>query len=154
MTNLLTNSGTAEDEAKWLVQAPAFSVTKVQATLAATVVALLAAVPSSLRAERSVVIACLAAATLILLGTLALVAVDIRTRQRAQEAEARYGDVAPAPRVDLIAVPAERLRIMRAASDDEYEVDVIKVTGDSVRIIATRGGKTIAVPFNPPPSQT
>jgi hypothetical protein len=144
MANVITNAGTDG----WLVEAPAFSVTKVQATMGTLIAAILGAVPASLQADRTVVIACLAAATLLLLGILALVAVDIQTRQRAQEAQACCG-AAAAP-ADLVAVPAERVRILRGGSDDEYELDLVKVTGDAVRMIATRAGETITVSFNIP----
>lgn len=75
---------------EWEIKAPAFSVTKFASFAGIAVGAVLAAVPSSLSEDQAVVIASIAAGTLIMLGIFVLVAVDIMMRQRAQEAKRRW----------------------------------------------------------------
>lgn len=146
MANPLTNQQPAKEE--WLISAPAFSITKVQATIGVFITAILGAVPASLKADRSIVIAAIAAGTLLMLAVLALVAVDIRVRQQAEEAKLRYGNDKPDADDGLVAVPTGRLRVMKGESDEEFEVDVLKVADGTAHLIATREGDSVSVPFN------
>jgi hypothetical protein len=146
MANPLSSQEPAKEE--WLISAPAFSVTKVQATIGVFITAVLGAVPASLGSDRSVVIAAIAAGTLIMLGVLALVAVDMRTRQRAHEAKLRFGNGGSDSAGDLLAVPAQPLRVMKGSSDEEYDVDMLKVADGKAQLVATRDGGSSSIPFN------
>ena len=147
MANPLTNQQPAKEE--WLISAPAFSITKVQATIGVFITAILGALPASLKADRSIVITAIAAGTLLMLAVLALVAVDIRVRQQAEEAKLRYGNDKPDADDDgLVAVPTGRLRLMKGDSDEEFEVDVLRVNDGKPQLIATRQGTSVSVPFN------
>lgn len=95
---LFTNKKKTEEN-KVEITAPAFSITKVATAFGAVAGAVFLVVPEKLKDDPNVVVASIAAATVIVLGVFALVAVDIRTRQRAQEANRRWpadeGDEAP-----------------------------------------------------------
>jgi hypothetical protein len=90
---LFTNKEKTKNE-EVEIKAPAFSVTKITSGIGVAVGgligALLAVVPDELKKHPGVVIAAIAAATLIMLGIIVLAAVDMRTRQRAQEAKLRW----------------------------------------------------------------
>jgi hypothetical protein len=146
MANPLASQET--DKEKWLISAPAFSITKVQTFIGLLITGILGALPASLKADRSIVIAAIAAGTLILLGVLALVAIDMHVRQRAEEAKLRYENKTPAPDDDLAAKPTERLRVMRGESDHKFDVNELKVTDGAAHLVATRKGESVSIPFD------
>ena len=144
--NEKTKNGEAE------VKAPAFSATKVQASLGVVLVGILAVVPATLKDDEQVVIAALAAATAIMLGVFALIAVDIRTRQRAKEASLRYGgDGAKGSPPSFQALPIEDLVLQKGHNADEYEVKLAMVEEGSVRVVAARDGELVSATFKEAP---
>lgn len=136
------------------VQAPAFSATKVQAALGIVIAGILGAVPSSLQADQAVVIAAIAAGTAVVLGVFGLVAVDIRTRQRAHEATLRYGNGGVGKPKTFQAVPMEKLVLQKGHSTPEYEVKLAMVEDGSVSLVGARDGELISATFKEtPPSK-
>lgn len=128
------------------IDTPAFSVTKVVTVLGAIIGAVLAVVPAQLKEETPVVIAAVASGTLVLLGIFTLVAVDIRTRQKAKAATLRFGDGKPAE-ADFIALPVEDLVLQRGHNKPEYEVSYLKVEGGAVHLYARNGASSITATF-------
>lgn len=147
---LLTNNKKT-DEGEVDIPTPAFSLTKVQATLGAFVTAVLAVLPASLKSNEAIVIAAIAAGTLVLLGVFALAAVDIQTRQRAREAALRFGG-GKAAAADFVAVPGseEDLVLQVGHNTDEYEVKLATVKDGEVTLVATRDGRSISQVFQEP----
>jgi hypothetical protein len=146
MLEFFTNKEkTKKDEVD--VGSPAFSLTKVQATLGLLIAAILGAVPPSLKADPAVVIAAIAAAAAVMLGVFFLAAVDIKTRQRAAEAALRFPD-GEAPKKSFNVVPvAEDLRIQKGPNAAEYRVRLAEVKKGEVEILASNDGDFITVPF-------
>lgn len=60
----------------------------------------------------------------------------------------RFGDGKADAGDGLVVVPAEHLRLMKGTSDEEYEVDVLKMADGAAHLVATRDGKSVSVPFN------
>lgn len=150
LSEFFTNEEKTEKD-KVDVGSPAFSATKVQATLGTLIVAVLGAVPASLKADKAVVIAAIAAGVLLLLGVFALVAVDIQTRQRAQEAKLRYGDGKPTEPSNFQALPTRDLVLQLGHNDDEYEVKYATVEKGLVHVYADRDGTPISATFKETP---
>jgi hypothetical protein len=154
MLELFTNAKKTKKE-KVDISAPAFSATKVQAALGLLITGIIAVVPASHKDDVTVIVASIAAATLIVLGMFALVAVDIRTRQRAHEAKLRFGgggdggSEAAAP--SFQALPTKKLILQQGHSTDEYEVQLATVEKDLVQVIATRDGDSISATFKETP---
>lgn len=137
------------------VTAPAFKITTATEGIGAIFAAVLAVLPSALSEDETVVVAAIAAATLIVLGTFALAAVDIRTRQRAKEAELRYGG---RRQEDSGQHEADAGRSVAASQDGDLEVRVLPgkndraveaVTVDGHRVtLHPQGGKgSVALDF-------
>jgi hypothetical protein len=142
--DFFTNADKAEESD---VSSPAFSLTKVQAGLGAVIVAICGALPASLQSDRTVVVAAMAAGTLIMLGVFALAAVDLVARQRASEATLRWGSAKPAAS-DFVAIPdAEGLVLQEASSGEEYRIRIAEVKDDSVTLVARRGEETLTETF-------
>src|SRR5215218_2448847 len=146
MLELFTNKEkTKKDEVD--VGSPAFSLTKVQATLGLLITAVLGAVPASLQADRAVVIAAIAAGAVVMLGVFYLAGIDIKTRQRAAEAALRFPD-GEGPKKSFNVVPVtEDLRIQKGPSAAEYRVRMAEVKKGKVEILASNDGDFIIVPF-------
>jgi hypothetical protein len=146
MLEFFTNKEkTKKDEVD--VASPAFSLTKVQATLGLLITAVLGAVPPSLKADPAVVIAAIAAGAAVMLGVFFLAAVDMKTRQRAAEASLRFPD-GDSPKKSFNVVPVtEDLRIQKGPSADEYRVRLAEVTRGKVEILASHDGDFITIPF-------
>jgi hypothetical protein len=135
------------------VGSPAFSLTKVQATLGLLIAAILGAVPASLKSDPAVVIAAIAAATAVILGIFFLAAVDIKTRQRAAEATLRFPN-GEGPKESFSVVPVEDdLRIQKGPNASEYKVRFAAVKKGKVELLASNDGDIISVPFKGTPSQ-
>jgi hypothetical protein len=145
-----TNAQKTKDE-EVDISTPAFSITKVQTTVGLLITAVLGAVPAALRSNETIIVAAIAAGTVILLGVFALVAVDIMTRQRAHEASLRYGD-GKATEKSFQALPTEELVLQQGHSTDEYELKLAMVEGDSVRLVAARNGDLISATFKEAPA--
>lgn len=137
------------------ITTPAFSITKVQASLGVAIAAVLAAVPASLRSDEAVVITAIAAGTALLLGVFALAAVDIRTRQRAREATLRFGSDDGASASEFVAVPdgKEKLVLQVGHSTNEYDLRLATVKDGEVTLLATRDGQSIARTFHGPATE-
>ena len=106
------------------VKSPAFSITKVQATLGALITAVAGALPALADASETIKVAAIASGTVIMLGVFGLAAVDIRTRQRAAEAKLRYGS-GKTGTADFVALPEKKtLVVQEDHSKVEYEVDI------------------------------
>lgn len=132
------------------ISAPAFSITKVQAALGLLISGILGVVPTALKDNVTILVASIAAATLVVLGILALVAVDIRTRQRAQEAKLRYGD-GKSTEPAFQALPTKDLVLQLGHSKDEYEVKFATVEKGLVHVMAVRDGEPISATFKETP---
>jgi hypothetical protein len=150
LVDLFTNAG-KEDEAD--VNSPAFSLTKVQAGIGALIVAVSAVVPTALKENQTVVVAAIAAGTVVMLGVFALAAVDMMVRQRAAAAKLQYGSGAATatagddPKADegvipLVVEPAT-LVVQKGPGEQEYKVEFAKLDGDKVTLIAMREGKAM-----------
>lgn len=154
MLELFTNAKKTKKE-KVDISAPAFSVTKIGSGVAVLIAALLAALPTTVKENTTILVASIASATLIMLAVLALVAVDIKTRQRAHEAKLRFGgggdggSEAAAP--SFQALPTKKLILQQGHSTDEYEVQLATVEKDLVQVIATRDGDSISATFKETP---
>lgn len=144
-----TNAQKTENE-EVDISAPAFSVTKVQAALGLVITGILGIVPTAHKDDVTVIVASIAAATLVVLGIFALVSVDMRTRQRAQEAKLRFGAPAPAS-ASFQAMPTKGLVLQMGHNSDEYEVSHAAVDGDTVRLYGDREGDPICVTFKEVP---
>ncbi len=144
-----TNAEKSEEAGKVDVKAPAFSITKVQASLGALIAVIAGAVPAAIDASETIEVAAIAAGTVIMLGVFALAAVDIVTRQRAREAAMRYGDGEGKP-AKYVALPAKPLVLQQGHNSDEYEVKMLEVEGTGATLVAMRDGETIAAVFRKP----
>jgi hypothetical protein len=138
------------------VASPAFSITKVMAAFGAALAVILGAVPKSLAQDQTIVVAALAAATVILLGVFALSAVDIKTRQRAAEAKLRYGGDGGGKGSDagFQAIPDKNGKdavLQLKHMGDEYDVRYASVEKDTVHVFADRDGEQVAVTFKEVP---
>jgi len=149
--DFFTNGETAESKPTD-VKTPAFSATKVHAALGALVVAILGVVPAKLSEDEQIVIAAIAAGTAILLGMFGLVAVDIRTRQKAREAALRWGGGDSGPQT-FPAVPTEDLVLQKGHNAAEYEVKMAFVEEGAVRLVAARNGELVSATFKEAPGQ-
>jgi hypothetical protein len=149
---ILTSAQQSKDEELDLT-APAFNVTKVGSGVGVLIAAVIAVVPPALKDDEAVIVASIAVAALVILGAIALAAVDVMTRQRAREATLRYG-TGKAPEQPLFyATPVENdLILQRGHSKDEYEVKLALVEKDRVSLVASRNGETIAADFAEAPS--
>lgn len=108
-----------QDE-EWEIKAPAFNVTKVASGLGVLVSGLLAVLPTALKEDPAVVIAAIAAATAVVLGIFALVAVDVIARQRAQEAKRRWpAEEEKASAKDRLAVGLEVRKLVINVADKD-----------------------------------
>ena len=132
------------------IEAPAFSATKVQSLVGAVVLGVLTVVPSRLKTDEQVVIAVIAAGTVILLGMFALWAADIRTRQRAREAALRWGASKEEP-PKFSALPTEDLVLQKGHNAPEYEVKMAMVEEGSISLIASRDGQMVSTTFKEAP---
>jgi hypothetical protein len=148
-----TNNEKTREE-KVDVESPAFSITKVMAslgtTIGAAVLALLAVLPDGLKDDPAIVIAAIAAITLVLLGIFGLVAVDIRTRQKAKEATLRYGE-AKSSAAKFEALPNKDLILQVDGDGEEYKVKYASVENGVVNVYADRSGTPISVAFKEAP---
>ncbi len=137
------------------VKAPAFSITKVMSTLGGTLAAAVAAflllLPKNLQDDQAVVIAVIAALSLVLLGLFWLAAADIRTRQKATEATLRYGDGKPSE-AKFQALPTKDLVLQVGHNSDEYEVKYATVEKGVINVYADRDGAPISVVFKEAPT--
>lgn len=147
---LFTNAKKTENK-EVEISAPAFSITKVQAALGLLISCILAAVPGAVKDNVTIIVASIAAATLVVLGIFALVAVDIRTRQRAREATLRYGNEQPAAEPSFQALPTNDLILQLGHSSDEYEVKFATVEKGQVHVMAVRDGVPISATFKEAP---
>jgi hypothetical protein len=144
-----TNNQKTADE-KVDVTSPAFSITKVQATLGVIIAAIVGTLPPALENKEAVYIAAIAAATLVVLGIFALAAVDIKVRQRAAESKLRFGG-GEGLKGEFTALPAEEnLVIQKGSNTDEFKVRMAAVKAEGVDLLATRDGKTITLSFEKP----
>ncbi len=134
------------------ISAPAFSITKVQAALGLLISGILGVVPARLKDDETILVASIAAATLVVLGIFALVAVDIRTRQRAREAALRYGEEKAAEPSSFQALPTKDLVLQLGHNGDEYEVKFATVEKGQVHVMAVRDGEPISATFKETPT--
>jgi hypothetical protein len=146
------NEKTKEDEVD--VGTPAFSITKVMSTvgtaLATAVAAFLLLLPKGLQDDEAVVIAVIAALTLVLLGIFWLVAADFNTRQKAREATLRYGE-GKTSAAKFQALPSKELILQLGHNSPEYEVRYATVEDGVVNLYADHEGTPIAVAFKEAP---
>ncbi len=150
ISEFFTNEEKTKDE-KVDIGSPAFSATKVQATIGGLIAVIAGTVPTTLKEDESVVIAAIAAGTLLMLGIFALIGVDIRTRQRAQEAKLRYGGGKPSEPSSFQALPVKDLVLQLGHNNDEYEVRYASVEKDLVHVFADREGAAISATFKESP---
>jgi hypothetical protein len=143
---LFTNQQ-ATEKGEVAISAPAFSITKVQAAIGLLGAAIIGIVPASLKDDQAIIITSIAAVTVVLLGIFMLAAVDLVTRQRAEQAKLRYGSGSQAEGTSKTAVPTEPVRMMRSNSDREYAVDALKVEEDAARLLASRDGEDVKIEF-------
>ncbi len=129
------------------ITAPAFSITKVQTAIGLLGAAILGIVPTALKDDQAIIITSIAAVTVILLGIFMLVAVDMTTRQRAEEAKLKHTSAGASPAATKTAIPAEALRVMQGGNDQEYAVEVLKVEDETVRLLASRNGQDLKIDF-------
>jgi sugar/nucleoside kinase (ribokinase family) len=132
------------------IATPAFNVTKVMGTVGAGIAALAAALPAALVNDHAVIIAAIAAATAIILGVIALSAVDVKTRQRAHEAAMRWGGQKPTESA-FQAMPSQDVILQMGHNKDEYEVRYASVENGSVHVFAERQGDPVSVTFKKSP---
>lgn len=142
------NEKTKEGEVD--VATPAFSITKVMSGFGLAITAALGAVPASVKEEPAVVVAAIAAGAAIMLGVFALIAADIRTRQKAREATLRFGDGKPSE-AKFQALPTKDLVLQVGHNSDEYEVKYATVENGVVNVYADRDGAPISVAFKEAP---
>ncbi|MDX6589827.1 MAG: hypothetical protein QOI84_1101 [Solirubrobacterales bacterium] len=152
MLEFFTNKEkTKKDEVD--VASPAFSLTKVQATLGLFITAIVGVVPPALKDDPSVMVASIAAGAAVMLGVFYLAAVDLKTRQRAAEATLRFPD-GDAPKKAFNVVPVEDdLRIQKGPGADEYKVRFAEVSKGQVELLAAHNGDVISVPLKEPKSK-
>lgn len=146
---LFTNAQKTKD-GEVAISAPAFSATKVQAALGLFISGILGGLPAALKSDETILVASIAAATLVVLGIFALVAVDIHTRQQAQEAKLRFGDGKEAASA-FQALPTKDLVLQQGHNSDEYEVKFAVVEKGVVNVMATRDGEAISATFKEAP---
>jgi hypothetical protein len=136
----------AETDGKTAVESPAFSLTKVQASLGTLIVAIAGAV-AKLEGTTSVKIAAIGAGALVMVGVFGLAAADLIARQRAAEAKLRWGPEAkkaaatPATGSFYLYPESDDLVLRKGHAGDMYDIDRVKVEGEKVTLIAHRGGK-------------
>lgn len=148
---ILTSTQTQSSKEELDITSPTFNVTRVGGILGGLVTAVLAVVPAALKENPAVIVAGIAAAALVVVGLIALAAVDVMTRQRAREATLRYGDgKTTQPHFHAIPVDSD-LILQQGHSNDEYEVKVALVENDKVSLVASRNGKTISADFEEAP---
>jgi hypothetical protein len=148
ITDFFTNREAVKEE-KVDIEAPAFSLTKVQAGLGALIAAVSAVVPTALQENQTVVVAAIAAGTVVMLGVFALAATDLITRQRAAEAKLRWpggsgGEPATTAKPDsqLLLLPdREGLVLQGKHSGVEYEVVCALAEGNMVTLVARADGQ-------------
>jgi hypothetical protein len=144
-----TNEEKTAEDGKVDVKSPAFSITKVQASLGALITAIAAVAPKALQASETIQVAAIASGTVIMLGVFALAAVDIVTRQRAREATLRFGSGGGGKPGKFVALPEGDLVLQQGHKSDEYEVKMVEVEGEAVTLVATRNGHSISPVFRP-----
>jgi hypothetical protein len=135
------------------ITSPAFSITKVQVALGLLITGIVGVLPPALKENEAVMIASIAAASLVMLGVFALSAVDIKTRQRAAEAQLRFGGGGGGgSKSSFEVMPVEEnLIIQKGHNADEYEVRFAAVKKGGVDLLAARDGEFITVPFKKTP---
>ncbi len=134
------------------IEAPAFSLTKVQAGLGALIAAVAGAVPASVGANTTILVAAIAAGTIVMLGVFGLAAVDMSVRQRAREAKLRWPEGGGnGSKENVILVPDQNGLILQSKHNgDEYEVLVAELDGETVKLVAHRGDDFLQPTFQPP----
>jgi hypothetical protein len=146
---LFTNNE-ATKEGNVVVEAPAFSLTKVWGGLTAAIGAVAAALPALLGAPQTIVVAAIAAGTVGFVAFLGLAGVDLIVRQRASEAKLRYPAGPGKGNGKVVLLPdQDHLVLQDKHSGDEYELVVAELEDEKVTLIAHRGTKALAPTFQP-----
>ncbi|HTR74382.1 MAG TPA: hypothetical protein VMH33_03875 [Solirubrobacterales bacterium] len=155
----------ATKKGKATVEAPAFSLTKVQASLGALIV-VIAGAAAKLEGPTAVKVAAIGAGALVMVGVFALAAVDLVARQRATEAKLRWGakesakaETKAAKTNGSVATETDEPEIWFADNDDlvvqeahgrdEYEVRFAERKGDTLTVVSRRNGKSYEAAFRP-----
>jgi hypothetical protein len=153
--DVFTNADKPESQLD--IKAPAFSVTKIGTTFAALLSVVTAGLPAALRADQTIRVAAIAAATVVMLGAVALWGVDLIVRQRAAEAKLRYGgkgnhdDNGSAPARYVAYPDSNDLKLQVGSSTDEYEIHGVEVDDGEVTLQARHNGKPpLEEKFTPP----